>query len=73
MKVICRLFSLVCGLISLSTISFNDFNTDSYIKNISNICNENLSELPYWETIQDVFIKKYFYSYLLHDKKIDTS
>ena len=58
MKVICvaRLFDLICGLTSLSTIFSNAFNTDSCIKNISSICNSNFSELPYWKTIQDVFM-----------------
>ena len=39
MKVICvtRLFRLLCGLTSLSTISSDDFNTDSCIDNISAI------------------------------------
>ena len=58
MKVICvtRLFGLICGLTPLSNISSDDFNTNMCIKNISNICNTQLSELPYWETIQDVFM-----------------
>ena len=58
MKVICvtRLFGLICGLTSLSTISSDDFNTESCIKNISSICNQHLEELHYWETIQDVFV-----------------
>ncbi len=49
-----RLFGLICGLTSLSNISSDEFNTDACIKNISNICNTKLSELPYWETIQIV-------------------
>lgn len=58
MKTICvtRLFGLICGLTSLSNISSDEFNTDACIKNISNICNTKLSELSYWETIQDVFM-----------------
>ena len=58
MKTICvtRLFGLICGLKSLSNISSDEFNTDICIKNISSICNTNLTELPYWETIQNVFI-----------------
>ena len=53
MKVICitRLFGLICGLTSLSNISSDEFNTDACIKNISAICNTELFELPYWETI----------------------
>ena len=58
MKAICvtRLFGLLCGLTSLSIISDDDFNTDACIENISTICQTKLNELPYWETIQDVFV-----------------
>lgn len=58
MKTICvtRLFGLLCGLTSMTDISSDKFNSDSCIKNLSIICNQNLEELPYWETIQDVFI-----------------
>ena len=57
MKVICvtRLFGLLCGLTCMSDIS-NKLDTDYTIKNISDICKKHLEELPYWETIQDVFI-----------------
>lgn len=83
MKVICvtRLFGLICGLTSLSNISSDEFNTDICIKNISNICNTQLYELPYWETIQDVFmnirlselrdIQKYIVKTLLRSKMFD--
>ena len=83
MKTICvtRLFGLICGLTSLSNISSDDFNTDACITNISNICNTKLSELPYWETIQDVFmnikiselkgIQKYIVKTLLRSKMFD--
>ena len=83
MKVICvtRLFGLICGLTSLSTISSDDFNTDTCIKNISSICNTTLKELPYWETIQDVFmnlkiselrnIQKYIVKTLIRSKMFD--
>ena len=83
MKTICvtRLFGLICGLTSLSNISSDEFNTDACIKNISNICNTKLSELPYWETIQDVFmnikiselkdIQKYIVKTLLRSKMFD--
>ncbi len=39
MRTICvtRLFGLICGLTSLSNISSDEFNTDTCIKNISNI------------------------------------
>lgn len=57
MKVICvtRLFGLLCGLTCMTDIS-NKLETDACIKNISDICKKHLEELPYWETIQDVFI-----------------
>lgn len=58
MKTICvtRLFPLLCGITTMTDISADIFNTDNCIKNISKICKQNLKELPYWETIQDVFI-----------------
>lgn len=83
MKTICvtRLFGLICGLTALSNISSDEFNTDICIKNISNICNTNLTELPYWETIQDVFmniklselqnIQKYIVKTLIRSKMFD--
>ena len=83
MKTICvtRLFGLICGLTSLSNISSDEFNTEVCIKNISTICNTRLNELPYWETIQDVFmnislselknIQKYIVKTLLRSKMFD--
>lgn len=83
MKVICvtRLFGLLCGLTSLSIISDDEFNTDACIDNISTICNTKLNELPYWETIQDVFInikinelrdiQKYIVKALIRSKMFD--
>lgn len=58
MKTICviRLFELLCGLTTMTDISSDDFNYDNCMKNLSKICNQDLEELPYWETIQDVFI-----------------
>lgn len=57
MKVICvtRLLGLLCGITELVSMSDN-FNNDNVIKNISDICDDKLKEIPYWETIQDVFI-----------------
>ena len=57
MKTICvtRLFGLLCDLTSMISITDN-FNIEATIKNLSDICNTKLNELPYWETIQDVFI-----------------
>lgn len=82
MKTICvtRLFGLLCGLTSMTSITDN-FNTEATIKNFSDICNTKLSELPYWETIQDVFInlninelrniQKYIVKALLRSKMFD--
>lgn len=83
MKTICvtRLFGLLCGLTNMSDISKDNFNTDICIKNLSTICKQNLVELPYWETIQDVFIhidleelrdiQKYIVKSLLRSKMFD--
>lgn len=83
MKTICvtRLFGLLCGLTTMTSISSNTFNSDSCIKNISKICNQELEELPYWETIQDVFqnidseelrnIQKYIVKSLIRSKMFD--
>lgn len=83
MKTICvtRLFGLLCGLVTMTDISSDDFNTDSCIRNISKICDQELEELPYWETIQDVFIhidieelrniQKYIVKALIRSKMFD--
>lgn len=83
MKTICvtRLFGLLCGLTTMTDISSNDFNTDDCIKNLSKICGQNLEEIPYWETIQDVFIniktnelrniQKYIVKALIRSKMFD--
>ncbi len=47
---------MLCGLTTMTDISSLDFVSESCIKNLSKICGQNLEELPYWETIQDVFI-----------------
>ena len=82
MKTICvtRLFALLCGLTTMTDIS-NDFNSDNCIKNLSKICGQNLEEIPYWETIQDVFInmntnelrniQKYIVKTLIRSKMFD--
>jgi len=83
MKTICvtRLFGLLCGLTTMTDISSDDFNSDNCIKNLSKICNQDLEELPYWETIQDVFIEiktdelrniqKYIVKALIRSKMFD--
>ncbi|MEG2380058.1 MAG: transposase [Bacilli bacterium] len=82
-KTICvtRLFGLLCGITTMTDISTDDFNTDCCIKNLSKICNQDLKELPYWETIQDVFekikidelrnIQKYIVKALIRSKMFD--
>lgn len=83
MKTICVtiLFPLLCGITTMTDISSDMFNTDNCIKNLSKICNQNLKELPYWETIQDVFmnikidelrnIQKYIVKTLIRSKMFD--
>ena len=83
MKTICvtRLFGLLCGLTTMTDISSDKFNSDNCIKNISKICNQQLEELPYLETIQDVFvniktdelrnIQKYIVKSLIRSKMFD--
>lgn len=76
-----KTFRLLCGLTSLNDISKDRFNTDICIQNLSTICKQNLNELPYWETIQDVFvtmdimelreIQKYIVVSLLRSKMFD--
>ena len=82
MKTICvtRLFGLLCGLTTMTDIT-DKFNSETVIKNISNICGTSLEEIPYWETIQDVFytidikelreIQKYIVKTLLRSKMFD--
>ena len=83
MKTICvtRLFGLLCGLTTMTDIPSDKFNSDNCIKNLSKICNQHLEELPYWETIQDVFvniktdelrnIQKYIVKSLVRSKMFD--
>ena len=82
MKTICvtRLFGLLCGLTTMTDIS-NKFDSECVINNISKICSDDLTELPYWETIQDVFInintnelrniQKYIVKTLIRSKMFD--
>ena len=82
MKTICvtRLFGLLCGLTTMTDIS-NKFDSECVINNISKICSDDLAELPYCETIQDVFInintnelrniQKYIVKTLIRSKMFD--
>ena len=49
MKTICitRLFSLLCGLTTMTDIFSDKFDSDCCIKNLSKICNQDLNELLY--------------------------
>lgn len=83
MKTICitRLWGLLCGLTTMTDISSDNFNTEHCINALSKMCKQNLSELPYWETIQDVFInisidelrdiQKYIVKALIRSKMFD--
>lgn len=83
MKTICvtRLFALLCGLTYLNDLSKDKFDNEKCIQNISTICKQNLKDLSYWETIQDVFInmnieelrdiQKYITKTLLRSKMFD--
>ena len=82
MKTICvtRLFALLCGITSMNSLT-NKFNNDNTIHNISKIINEELSDLPHYDTINDVFddlnidelrkIQKYIVNALIRSKMFD--
>ena len=82
MKTICvtRLFGLLCGLVSMNSLT-NKFNTKNTIDNLSKIINEQLSDLPHYDTINDVFddlsinelrkIQKYIVYTLIRSKMFD--
>lgn len=82
MKSICvtRLFGLLCGLTSMNSLT-NKFNNDITISNLSKIIDETLSDLPHYDTINDVFenleidelrqIQKYIVNALLRSKMFD--
>ena len=75
-----RLFALLCGITTMSDIN-EKFNTEETIKNLSIICDQNLNEVPDWQTIQDVIeqleyseiddIRKYIFKALLRSKMFD--
>lgn len=78
--ILTRIFALLCGITSMNEMN-NSFNKDEAITNLSSICNENLSELPDWQTIQDVIeqlnieeirnIRKYMVKSLIRSKMFD--
>ena len=75
-----RLFALLCGITTMTEIN-NKFNKEEAIKNLSIICEDNLKEIPDWQTIQDVIeeldyneinnIRKYMFKALLRSKMFD--
>ena len=82
MKAICvtRLFALLCGITSMNSMT-NKFNNANSIHNLSRIINEDLSDLPHYDTINDVFddldidelrkIQKYIVYALIRSKMFD--
>ena len=82
MKSICvtHLFALLCGFTSMNSMT-NKFNKNIAIDNLSKIINENLYDLPDYDTINDVFddlnmdelkrIQKYIAYSLIGSKMFD--
>ena len=82
MKSVCitRLFGLLCGISSMNALT-NKFNNENTINNLSKIINEQLSDLPHYDTINDVFddlnidelrkIQKYITYALIRSKMFD--
>lgn len=82
MKSICvtRLFALLCDIASMNSLT-NKFNNNNNTNNISKIVNETLSDLPHYDTINDIFddlnidelrkIQKYIVHSLIHSKMFD--
>lgn len=75
-----RLFALLCGITTMTNIN-SEFKTEDAISNLSKICNQELKEIPDWQTIQDVIenldyneideIRKYMFKALLRSKMFD--
>ncbi len=75
-----RIIALLCGITTMTEIN-STFKTDEAIKNLSIICNQELQEIPNWQTIQDVIeqldyeeidnIRKYMFKALLRSKMFD--
>lgn len=82
MKSICvtRFFALLCGITTMNSLT-NKFNSDYAISNLSKIIEEELSDLPHYDTINDVFddldifelrkIQKYIVYTLIRSKMFD--
>lgn len=75
-----RLFALLCGITTMTEMN-STFNKEQAIKNLSTICNQELEEIPDWQTIQDVIeqlnydeiddIRKYLFNALIRSKMFD--
>lgn len=75
-----RLLGLICGIKSMREIT-QEFNTEETIKNISNLLEIELEELPHYDTINNVFeqidikelqkIQKYMVQKLIRSKMFD--
>ena len=75
-----RLFALICGITTMTGINSN-FSKEKAIKNLSEICDQELEEIPDWQTIQDVIeqldieeikdIRKYLVKSLIRSKMFD--
>ena len=75
-----RLLGLICGIKSMKSTT-EKFNTDETIKNIANILNVELDEIPHYDTINNVFekldidelrkIQKYMAYRLIRSKMFD--
>ena len=75
-----RLLAVLCGITTMTEIN-NEFNSEQAIANLSKICNQNLKEIPDWQTIQDVIeqldyneidnVRKYMFKALLRSKMFD--
>ena len=78
--ILTKLFALLCGITSMNEINSN-FNKETAIDNLSKICNQELDEVPDWQTIQDVIeelsideirnIRKYMVKALIRSKMFD--
>ena len=78
--ILTKLFALLCGITTMTGIN-DEFNTEEAIQNLSKICNQELKEIPDWQTIQDVIeelkydeiddIRKYMFNALLRSKMFD--
>ena len=75
-----RLLALICGITTMTEIN-STFNKEDAIKNLSSICGQELTEVPDWQTIQDVIetlnineienIRKYIVNALIRSKMFD--